>query len=148
MLLVNSLAELAQQKYDLWCEHQARLAQSVERETLNLKVAGSTPALGSLFLYHPHRFCQEMELTIVARFIWYFAVPFGIDFKLGKRSRTGTAIDLSSTTSHCDAVVRFGNVGHSSPWCDSQTRWNYECRLSRQERMNKNIRFYFRSYVD
>ncbi|KAI3325749.1 hypothetical protein HD806DRAFT_455925 [Xylariaceae sp. AK1471] len=26
----------------------ARLAQSVERETLNLKVAGSTPALGSI----------------------------------------------------------------------------------------------------
>ncbi|KAI0118335.1 hypothetical protein GGR51DRAFT_212641 [Nemania sp. FL0031] len=29
-------------------EMPARLAQSVERETLNLKVAGSTPALGSI----------------------------------------------------------------------------------------------------
>ena len=27
---------------------QARLAQSVERKTLNLKAAGSTPALGSI----------------------------------------------------------------------------------------------------
>ncbi len=29
----------------------ARLAQSVERETLNLKVAGSTPASGSKFFF-------------------------------------------------------------------------------------------------
>ncbi|KAI0909586.1 hypothetical protein F4823DRAFT_421185 [Ustulina deusta] len=31
-----------------YSQHSARLAQSVERETLNLKVAGSTPASGSI----------------------------------------------------------------------------------------------------
>ncbi len=36
---------------------QARLAQSVERETLNLNVVGSTPTLGVIFfavLFHMH----------------------------------------------------------------------------------------------
>ncbi|RAK71361.1 uncharacterized protein BO72DRAFT_17138 [Aspergillus fijiensis CBS 313.89] len=36
----------------------ARLAQSAERETLNLKVAGSTPALGFLFCFLPVAHCH------------------------------------------------------------------------------------------
>ena len=32
----------------------ARLAQSVEHETLNLRVVGSSPTLGALFFLHTH----------------------------------------------------------------------------------------------
>lgn len=34
---------------DKICIHQARLAQSVEHETLNLRVVGSSPTLGAVF---------------------------------------------------------------------------------------------------
>ncbi|OTA59262.1 hypothetical protein K449DRAFT_436227 [Hypoxylon sp. EC38] len=36
------------EKQERSAQLRARLAQSVERETLNLKVAGSTPASGSI----------------------------------------------------------------------------------------------------
>lgn len=35
-------------------EHQARLAQSVEHETLNLRVVGSSPTLGALLMATKH----------------------------------------------------------------------------------------------
>ena len=41
--------------------NKARLAQSVERETLNLKAAGSTPALGLFF-----RFCCFNESYLLS----------------------------------------------------------------------------------
>ncbi|KAI1812046.1 hypothetical protein GGS20DRAFT_48492 [Poronia punctata] len=62
----------------------ARLAQSVERETLNLKVAGSTPASGSipdaskLHLEHQPLFFSVFLLFIVY-FIFEIVQGLGVD---------------------------------------------------------------------
>ena len=57
----------------------ARLAQSVERETLNLKVAGSTPASGSIpdarlstGVHHQPYFLRVFMPYCVARFFDYY----------------------------------------------------------------------------
>ena len=42
---------------------QARLAQSVERETLNLNVVGSTPTLGVIFFC-----CSSIQATALHSF--------------------------------------------------------------------------------
>ena len=41
---------------------KARLAQSVEHETLNLGVVGSSPTLGDIFLFHPISFDTLMNM--------------------------------------------------------------------------------------
>ncbi len=38
-------------KYLALCTHTARLAQSVEHETLNLRVVGSSPTLGNIIFF-------------------------------------------------------------------------------------------------
>ena len=38
-----------------FCAHTARLAQSVEHETLNLRVVGSSPTLGAFFCRVEHQ---------------------------------------------------------------------------------------------
>jgi hypothetical protein len=50
----------------------ARLAQSVERETLNLKAAGSTPALGSI----PDAFCSTEQIRLSFAFFFFFNFHF------------------------------------------------------------------------
>ncbi|KAI0406705.1 hypothetical protein F4802DRAFT_557193 [Xylaria palmicola] len=55
--------------------HNARLAQSVERETLNLKVAGSTPALGSI--PDASQFNWELQPQV-----FFFSLLFPISFLL------------------------------------------------------------------
>ena len=36
--------------FGVWCVREARLAQSVERKTLNLVVVGSSPTVGDRFV--------------------------------------------------------------------------------------------------
>ena len=62
----------------------ARLAQSVEHETLNLRVVGSSPTLGEIFLfnsfnkeYHNHmkmKFFNPISLSLVKKL--YFVKTF------------------------------------------------------------------------
>ncbi len=50
---------------------QARLAQSVERETLNLNVVGSTPTLGGIFfavLFHSCLFLYSFFCAITVSY--------------------------------------------------------------------------------
>ena len=50
--------------YTTLFQQPARLAQSAERETLNLKVAGSTPALGFSFCFLPSFFFMWLPLSL------------------------------------------------------------------------------------
>ena len=53
--------------------HNARLAQSVERWTLNPTVVGSSPTLGVIFIFRG-KFTQILKMQAIP---WFF-IPFGM----------------------------------------------------------------------
>lgn len=94
------------------CEEMARLAQSVEHQTLNLIVAGSSPALGS-------RFASENGIVDVLARFWRSSteVPLSGSWELTRcQSRpfwfaavaTTIASSLDTPLWLCDSIARVG----------------------------------------
>ena len=53
----------------------ARLAQSVEHQTLNLRVVGSSPTLGEAFIRYPLPLIRSYVVNVVTKSIEHYDKP-------------------------------------------------------------------------
>ena len=75
--------------------YRARLAQSVEHETLNLRVVGSSPTLGAnSFCYLFQKYCLFLALLCIEH---YFSSPIWCDGFLEKLSLAQKSNLISAT---------------------------------------------------
>ena len=78
---------------------RARLAQSVEHETLNLRVVGSSPTLGA---GHFFATCfKELSVFTTVTLSFLFLVKFGVKAFFGRFSGTGMKTNISENGMFC-----------------------------------------------